>query len=271
MHFVHCPAGPAGPIFARHSAPGFRALMASLVEELEKATQQAIQMDAPIGDRLQIIADCVRSLSTKFAGAVDQFVNRLKSAGAGEFAPAPGERLPDFILPDERGKLVNLHGLLEDGPLAIVFIRGHWCPYCRLTARALAEVQAEIDAMGGRIVVISPELHSYSETLKEEAGGRYPILADIDNGYALTLNLAIWVDEAMSGLIASAGWDIPKYTGNPSWLLPIPATFVLDPSGIIRARFVDPDYRRRMDIDALKGAIRAISEPPATSLQRAAG
>jgi peroxiredoxin len=226
-------------------------------------------MDAPLKVRLQLIADTVRSLSTEFAGAVDQFVSRLKSAGAGEFAPVPGDVMAPFVLPDERGRLISLASLLEDGPVAITFVRGHWCPYCRTTAKALAEVQEEIASLGTRIVLISPELHVFSTALKEEAHSTYPILADIDNGYALSINLAIWVDEAMSELIAGAGWDIPKYTGS-SWLLPIPATYVVDPSGVIRSRFVDPDYRRRVDLDELKRAIRSINSPH-SNLRLAAG
>ena len=42
------------------------------------------------------------------------------------------------------------------------------------------------------------------------------------------------------------------------WLLPIPAVFVLDRDGIVRARHVDPDYRRRMEIDDLVAAVRAL-------------
>jgi peroxiredoxin len=237
----------------------------SLVAELEQVTQTAIAMDAPIGERLRLIADAVRALPGNFAEAVDQFVGRLMATGAGEFAPAPGDAMPPFVLPDEKGRLTSLDSILAEGPAAIVFLRGHWCPYCRLTAAALAQTQADVRALGARIVVISPELHAFSTTLKEQSRGEYPILADIDNGYALSINLAIWVDEAMSGLIAGAGWDIPKYTGNGSWLLPIPATFVLDRDGVIRARFVDPDYRRRMDLDDLKSALRDVATRPAAS------
>jgi hypothetical protein len=38
--------------------------------------------------------------------------------------------------------------------------------------------------------------------------------------------------------------------------MPIPATFIVGTDGIIRDRFVDPDYRRRMDIDHLIAALR---------------
>jgi peroxiredoxin len=38
-------------------------------------------------------------------------------------------------------------------------------------------------------------------------------------------------------------------------MLPLPATFVVGADGIIRARHVDPDYRKRMEIDELLAAL----------------
>jgi hypothetical protein len=38
--------------------------------------------------------------------------------------------------------------------------------------------------------------------------------------------------------------------------LPIPATFVVGSDGMVKARFVDPDYRKRMDVDDILGAVR---------------
>ena len=51
--------------------------------------------------------------------------------------------------------------------------------------------------------------------------------------------------------------DLPRYQGNDAWMLPIPATFVVGTDGLIKARFVDPDYRKRMDIDDMIAALRA--------------
>src|SRR5882724_8660031 len=112
-----------------------------LVEALEKAVQRAREMNVPLNDKLTVVADEVRSLSTLFAEAVDRMVKRLQANGAGETAPRPGQAMPPFLLPDENGRLVSLDQLLETGPLAVSFNRGHWCPYCRLNAMALTEVQ----------------------------------------------------------------------------------------------------------------------------------
>jgi peroxiredoxin len=38
--------------------------------------------------------------------------------------------------------------------------------------------------------------------------------------------------------------------------VPIPATFVVGTDGRVRARFIDPDYRRGLEIDKLLNALR---------------
>jgi peroxiredoxin len=56
--------------------------------------------------------------------------------------------------------------------------------------------------------------------------------------------------------MGSAGRDLPEYQGNEAWFLPIPATFVLAADGTITARFLDPDYRKRMTVEDLFTALR---------------
>jgi peroxiredoxin len=228
-----------------------------LADALEAAFRHARDMDAPLGERLKFIADAVRSLSASFAEAVDRLVNRLQQSGAGASAPGPGDPMPPFVLPDDAGRLVSLDELLTKGPTAIVFHRGHWCPYCRINTDALAKVHEDVQGEGGQIIAIMPEGRQFSAKLKSETQATFPILTDVDNGYALSLNLAIWVGEEMQRLIAAAGWDLPAYQGNDAWVLPIPATFVVGTDGLIKARFVDPDYRQRMTIDDMLGAMRS--------------
>lgn len=227
-----------------------------LVLRLEEATQKAIAMDAPLNERMAVIANAVRALSTTFAEAVDRLVERLQEHGAGTAAPAPGDPMPPFVLPDESGRLISLSSLLQTGPVAVAFHRGHWCPYCRLNAVGLSEIQTDVASLGAQIVAIAPERQKFLAALKNDAKAHFPILTDMDNGYALSLNLAIWVGLEMEKLIAGAGWDLPQYQGNAAWVLPIPATFVVGTDGIITARYLDPDYRQRMELDDLLSAIK---------------
>lgn len=208
-------------------------------------------MDAPLEVRLRSFADVVAELSPEFTGVVERMVARLTESGAGSTAPAIGEAMPSFLLPDQNGHLVSLDRLLERGPVVIAMHRGHWCPYCRINASALADVAGEVHRLGGQIVAVTPELQSFNASLRDDAGASFPVLTDIDNAYALETNVAIWVGEEKRKAMSGAGWDISMFHGNDAWVLPIPATFVVGTDGLVKARYVDPDYRRRMPIEPI--------------------
>jgi len=223
---------------------------------VEEAFRYCRDMDASLNERLETLANVSRVLRPEMQEAVDRMVDRLKAHKAGEAAPRPGEPMPPFALPDETGRLVRLDSLLAEGPVAIIFHRGHWCPFCRISTRALAEVEERVKADGAKIVAIMPDRERFAASFKSEAGLHYPVLTDIDNGYALSLNLAIYVGEELQTLMAASGRDLPRYQGNEAWFLPIPATFVLAADGTITARFVDPDYRRRMTVEDMLAALK---------------
>jgi peroxiredoxin len=228
----------------------------SLAEALEACTKRCRQMDAPLGDRLSAFADDVRRLSPDFAGIVDGMVGRLAQAGAGASAPSPGEPMPSFVLPDENGRLVSLEQLLQKGPVVVSFLRGHWCPYCRISADALSGIEPEVGAAGGHIVVVTPETQRYTRSLKRNAQAAFPILTDLDSGYALELGLAIKIDDDKRHAMTLSGWDISTFQDSDAWTLPIPATFVVGVDRIVKAKFVDPDYRKRMAVEDILSALQ---------------
>lgn len=226
-----------------------------LAVRLEEAFQEARVMDASLGERLDRVARAVRKLSDEFADGVDHLVERLRQADAGADSPRPGEEMPPFMLPDDKGDLVSLEIELKKGPVAVIFNRGHWCPYCRLNTSALATAQRRLgDA--GEIIAITPERSLYAKQMKDEAGAEFPVLTDLDNGYAMSLNLAFWVGEEMRRLMTAGGFIPSPAQGNDAWFLPIPATFVVGRDGRVKNRFIDPDYRKRMQIEDLIASLR---------------
>ena len=226
-------------------------------ESLDDAFRRVRDLDVSLSEQLRSFAENTRQERPEFAAAVDRLIDRLRRAGAGDSAPKPGEPMPGFVLPDENGDRVSLDDLLDEGPVAITFHRGHWCPYCRLNAVGLAEIAPEVERLGAQIVAISPEKGRYAAELKAYARAPFPVLADIDNGYALELNLLFWVGDEKREAMQAGGFDIAPYQGNKTWMLPIPATFIAGRDGVVKARHIDPDYRRRMDLDKLLAALKS--------------
>jgi peroxiredoxin len=227
-------------------------------DRLKQAFLQCRDMEGTLGERLQAYAAKGRAIFPAYGDAVDRLVARIRENGGGDNAPQPGELMPPFLLPDEKGRLVSLKSLLSKGPVAVMFYRGHWCPYCRLNVRAVMQAQDRIAAVGGQTVAIMPEVQAFTEKFKSDANAPFPVLTDLDNGYALSLNLAIWLGSEIQRLLSYQ--DMSNFHGNDGWVLPIPATFVVGRDGVVKARFVDPDFRKRMEIDDLIAALRSASE-----------
>jgi peroxiredoxin len=60
----------------------------------------------------------------------------------------------------------------------------------------------------------------------------------------------------MQKILESGGRKVPEYQGNQAWVMPIPATFVIARNGIVKARFIDPDYRKRVTVEELLAALK---------------
>jgi peroxiredoxin len=226
-------------------------------DPFEPAFRRCRDLDASLNERLRAFADEVRKMAPPFAASVDELVMRLQASDAGASAPRPGDLMPPFLLPDQEGRLVGLEDLIEKGPAAVAFHRGHWCPYCRINTSALARAHAELRDTGGQVVAIMPDRQQFAAEFKTEAGAAFPVLTDLDNAYAMSLNVAIWMGTELEKMIASAGFDLSEYQGNDSWIVPIPATFVVRADRVVAARFIDPDYRRRIAIEELVAALRS--------------
>jgi peroxiredoxin len=50
---------------------------------------------------------------------------------------------------------------------------------------------------------------------------------------------------------------LDEFQGNDGWFLPVPATFVAGQDGRVLARYVDADFRKRMEVDEILTALAA--------------
>ncbi|AFY39068.1 alkyl hydroperoxide reductase/ Thiol specific antioxidant/ Mal allergen [[Leptolyngbya] sp. PCC 7376] len=166
-----------------------------------------------------------------------------------------GDRIPDFKLPDATGKTVKLSELLQSGSVVINFYRGGWCPYCNLELRALQQALPEFQKRGAQLVAISPETPDNSLSTQEKNELEFPVLSDVDNVVAKKLGLVFELSEALRPIYKGFGIDVATHNGNEKYELPMPATYVIDSTGIIRYAFVDEDYTKRAEPSDIIAAI----------------
>lgn len=225
---------------------------------LAEAFERARALDAPLGRQLAQLALGFRQVRPDAMAAYDDLIGRLEVVKLGHAGPQVGEPMPEFVLPDQGGRLVGLEALLEAGPLVVSFNRGHWCEFCRLEIRALAAANERIRRLGAAIVSIVPERSEFAKRFRRDSALQFPLLSDIDLGYALTVGLVMWVGEEVGRIYRQAGIDLALYQGNGGGFLPVPATFVIARNGLIAARYVDPDFRRRMAVEDIVAALAAL-------------
>jgi peroxiredoxin len=194
----------------------------------------------------------------EFTKAYDDLVARLSMLDRGEVGPRIGEALPPFQLPDENGQLVSLASLLKSGPAVISLNRGHWCPYCKLELRALAAIHDRIRQLGANVVSIMPDSAALTADYSKNNDLPFPVLSDIDLGYALSLGLIFWVGAEVQRLYQDVGVDLEKYHGNAAHFLPMAAKFIVGQDGLVKARQVNIEFRERMEPDAIVAALEKL-------------
>jgi peroxiredoxin len=229
---------------------------ASLARELA----EICVMDAPLWRRIETWVAKQRAAGSPFVGATQGLADRLQAGEVGRDAPKVGERLPPFLLPDQRGHLIALEDLLGPNGLVLSFNRGHWCPFCQIELAALAQAHDDFVKLGANVVSIMPDRQAYVGRLPGAVTGRLSILSDVDNAYALSIGLVMWLGDQLKDLMMRHGVRLDDIQGNENWTVPVPATFVLDRAGVVVARTVEPDIRKRMDMDEISRALSGSRE-----------
>ena len=213
-----------------------------------------------MGQALAAYASELERLNPVVARAYEALIERLRGADTGAQAPAIGDMLPTFTLPDQDGRLRTLADFTANGPTLVSVNRGHWCPFCRIELDSLAKAYTELRRHGATAISIMPERQAFTKIV-EQRGVPFPVLSDIDGAYALELGLCFYIGDDLMRVFKRMGHQMPVFQGNESWFLPIPATFVLDGEGRIADRVIDPDFRlNRMAVDRILAALARIAE-----------
>lgn len=204
-----------------------------------------------------------RAFMTKVSPEIREAMHRADSAllasGIVESTLKSGDIAPDFALPDVNGKTMSLTELLKSGPIVVSFYRGGWCPYCNLELRALQAVLPQITRLGATLVAISPQSPDGSLTTAEKNELAFPVLSDDGSTVAKAFGIAFDLAEELRPIYTQLDHSLPVMNGKDSWMLPIPATYVIGRNGVIALAYVDVDYRKRLEPTVVVDALRRLS------------
>lgn len=192
------------------------------------------------------------------AALYDAKIEELRDSFAWKEAIALGDVAPAFSLPDARGHGVSLSDLLRAGPVVVTFYRGGWCPYCNIQLRAYQAILPQLTALGARLVAISPQLPDGSLSTAETDALTFDVLSDVGNAVARRFGLVYRLSDEQQAAMRSNNKALPAINGDESWELPVPATYIIGADGRVALAFLEADYRKRLEPEAILATLQAL-------------
>ena len=118
----------------------------------------------------------------------------------------------------------------------------------------------EIESLGATLVAITPQVADQNQALVRKRGLTFALLSDPGNAVASTFKVTFRLPEDLETVYRGFEIELPAYNGDDSWTLPMPARYVIDRRGRIRAADVNADYTRRPEPEEAVNAVKAIAD-----------
>ena len=128
---------------------------------------------------------------------------------------------------------------------------------------ALQEIDSDVRNLGAHIVVITPELERYTRALHKKLNLTFDILTDLHLKTAEQFRLVFTLPDYLRELYKSFGSSLDRFNDEPEYRLPIPARYIIDKQGVIRAADVNADYTIRPEPSETVRQLRMMDVPAA--------
>ena len=115
-----------------------------------------------------------------------------------------------------------------------------------------------MSSLGASLVVLSPQLQEFTKPGAEKQHLSFPILTDHGNKVGDAYGLAFQMPDDLIELYKKIGVDLPRFNGDESWRLSIPARIVIRRDGIVAAAEADPDYTHRPEVEPTLEVLRSL-------------
>ncbi|WP_196893436.1 peroxiredoxin-like family protein [Aureivirga marina] len=198
-------------------------------------------------------------LPDEYIKIMHQTTKGLKDSGIENSILKVGDFSPEFTLPNQNNEKISLSDLLKKGPVIITFYRGTWCPYCNTDLNYLKRYKPEFDALNAHLISISPQIIKYNKQIVERHKLNFDVLSDLGNVVANKFGLTWQMKDPLKSLYTKTfDIQIPKYNGDDSWTLPIPARFIIGTDKIIKYVEYSIDYTNRPNPDVLVPTLKKL-------------
>lgn len=198
------------------------------------------------------------SMPAEAVAIMHQATKDLENSGIAEKILKVGDKAPEFMLKNHKGKTVSSIELLKKGNVIVTFYRGVWCPYCNTDLAYLKRFKEIFEEKGATMVSISPQTEENNAKIVEQQRLNYDLLSDKGNEIAHQFGLRWKLVDPLKSLYKSFKIELPNFNNDNSWTLPIPARFIIGQDGIIKYAEFSIDYTKRPNPDVLVNALNRI-------------
>ncbi len=180
----------------------------------------------------------------------------LVATAAYDAFPKPGDKAPDFTLPDVAGGNVVLAELLARGPVVLVFFRFAGCPACNIALPYYERnLYPELTARGATLVALSPQVPEKLGEIKTRNNLPCVVASDTENRLARHSGIAFSPTPEARANAEAKGSNMGETTGTGTWELPMPAVIVIGQDRIIRYADISPDWLVRTEAEDVLAAL----------------
>ncbi|MCJ8322236.1 MAG: redoxin domain-containing protein [Colwellia sp.] len=187
-----------------------------------------------------------KSVSAEILETLSRSISLIKKQQVRENSLTVGDVVQSGKLYGSNGKIFELNDLLSQAPLIITFARGAWCPYCMLELQEWNKFIKSIDNEIN-IVAVSAERADLLEVAKADNQLDFPFLEDKFYHLARKFGLTYEVDAQMKEVLLKWGIDLAIRTCIDDFILPIPATYIVNKNNEICYAFLEEDYTERAE------------------------
>ena len=141
-----------------------------------------------------------------------------------------GASIPEISAQDQDGNVRSFDDLVGKRGMLFMLSRSFdWCPYCKAQLVQLAAISDLIEDMEITVVAMTYDPVKTLKTVQEDEDIHFPLLYDEDVAHVNALGIR----------------NSQYKPGHRAYGIPYPGIFLIDPNGVIKAKFAEKRYQDR--------------------------